>query len=119
MTAAAANDPEEAELIFVQNRLPEEPKAAELILSSEKKGRAELIWNGKTIGCWSGNTSSPEEPLSRHVLPSADFMPPGSYPAEWRKAECSLDMGAHEQTGVMQIKLTGDIRLLSLKIISH
>ena len=119
MTAAAANDTEEAELIFVQNRLPEEPKTAELILSSEKNGRAELIWNGKTIGCWSGNTSSPEEPLSRHVLPSADFMPPGSYPAEWRKAECRLDMGAHEQTGILRIKLTGDIRLLSLKIISH
>ncbi|MCR5775112.1 MAG: HAD-IA family hydrolase [Lachnospiraceae bacterium] len=118
MTAASALNPlSGASLVFSKCRIPDKTEKVSLILMSESCGSAEIIWNGKKIVSWNGNTSSHPKPLTVYDLPAEYSTPPVSWPAVWTETECPLeDPSVLESEGTMEIRLSGDIRLLSIKL---
>ena len=110
---AAENDG--AVLTFMKSRLPRDAEKMALLLYSEESGGVDIIWNGKTIAMWRGNTSSPERKMTAYELPSEYAAVPWRWPAYWTEAICVFDSSCREETGTLKLKLKGDVRLLSLK----
>ena len=116
-TKSTKDDDTQAGLVFIQSRLPEETEKATLILKSEKSGSVDILWNGKAISSWSGNTSTPEKPMTAYNLPSEHTIMPDKWTAEWREIECSIKDAPQTATGTLRIKLSGDVKLLGIKFI--
>ena len=117
MTAAAVlKGCDAARLSFFKCLMPEDAKKAVLILRSEAAGEARVLWNGEIIAEWKGNTSSPEKPLTTYELPSEYTVMPSSWKPVWSETECALKAPvAPDPDGTLELELTGDVRLLSIR----
>ncbi len=104
-----------ASLSFIRCRIPEDVKKAVLLLKSEKGGKVELLWNGKTVGTWSGNTSTPQKPYAPYEPPTELTVMPGSWPALWAEMECGLKEMS-EREGTLTVRIYGDTQLLSISL---
>ncbi len=123
MTAAAVQgnalrSDNKAELIFVQNVLPEEIEKVALLLKSETSGSVDIVWNGKLISGWSGNTSTAEKPMTAYDLPSEHTVMSEKWNAEWREIERPIKDVPETKTGSLKIRISGDVKLLGIRFIS-
>gem|GEM_PF-54221 len=114
-----------AGLTFEKCRLPEKAKAVSMILKSKTRGRVELIWNGEVLADWNGNTSATERAYTTYETPTEDTVMPRSWDAVWTEVECEVSSmpgvsekeGPAAACGTLTVRIDGDVRLLSLKVI--
>ena len=123
MTAAAVQGKKDSDdkawLTFVQSRLPEETEKVTLLLKSERTGSVYILWNGMLATSWNGDTSSSEKPMRVYDLPSENTVMPDKWTAEWREIECPIKETPRIAFGKLQIKLSGDVKLLGIKFIKE
>ncbi len=123
MTAAAVNKQflqlgKEADLIFAKCRIPKKTIRARVLLRSENSGKVEIIWNAKTIGIWSGNTSSYDRALTVYELPTENSDVEDHWTAKWEEKECTISSSGIDDTGTLKLKISGDVQVLSIKFLS-
>lgn len=121
MTAASVREEgRTASLIFTKNHMPEKAKKVMLLLKSGTNGRVEIYWNENRIAGWEGNTVSPEKKLPLYELPSENTILPEGGPAAWSETECLIhDLNGASLTGKTEIRLFGDVKLLSMKYMAN
>ncbi len=116
MTAAKAYEGE-GSLIFLKSRLPEKAEKIRLLNREEKEGSIEVLWNGKKAGFWKGCTSTYEKPPEVYELPTEHTVAPKRWESVWTFEECSLDVSDSGNTGTLELRISGDVKVSGMKCI--